>query len=1139
MPIGHQAQPFEPRLVARVMKGNMNPRIAQAVCFLLALFCLAASSNCGAQKDTASVDKPEEASQGLTLQPTRKVEFSTSSGTWMSVDVSPDGKTILFDLVGHIYKLPLTGGEATPLTSGLSFDSQPRYSPDGSRIVYISDRSGANNIWIANADGSEARALTNDENTGFVSPSWTPDGKYILVSRKKPEFYDSAYELWMYDINGGSGVQITKSKESKDAPSESWHNALGPVSSPNGRYIYYATKSGYFSDDIKFPLWQITRYDRHTGEEDAITANQGSAVRPILSPDGTELAYGTRRDGKTALRIRNLITGSDQWFKYPVQRDDQESYFSSRDLLPSSAFTPDGRSLIATWGGSIHRIDIATGGDTVIPFHASISRQLGPKLNFPARVEEGPVKSRIIQGAVESPDGHHLAFSALAHLYVAALPSGTPAQLIHDGEGQYQPAWSPDGKWIAYVTWSNEEGYLWKVAADGSGSAIRLTSIPAYYCNPGWSPDGSHIIVLRASRNVAADQIDQWGKPISGLELVLVPSDGGTSTDVAFAGDLSFPHFAGTGDRIYLTQTHGALMKHEYALISMRLDGTDRHTLLKLTGKEIWGADFTPPVQIMVAPDGKEALALYRAQLYLFDLPETGGEAPQVDLSSPAVAVRRLTDMGADFASWADGGKAITWSLGASYFKLSRATAEANIAEAPAIPSVHQGEKKANTAGAAGSLHPEQDRIDVEVPRYTPKGTIALQGATVITMRGDEVLRNGVVIVRDNRIVAVGKAGSVQIPAGAKVLDLSGKTIVPGFIDSHAHWFNIRRGILDLQDWDALASLAYGITSGRDPQTSTNDAFAYQDLADAGLIVGPRMYSTGPGIFWVNDFHSEAEAEAVIRRYSDYYHTTTIKSYMVGNRAQREYVVEASAKLHMMPTTEGASDLPLDMTHVIDGFTGNEHQFPTALEDDLVQLVAKSGVYYDPTYVIGYGGPAAENWYFENTDVHDDPKVRRFVPHNVIDAKTTRMTWYRKDEYAYSSFAASAAKIAADGGKVCVGGHGEFQGLSFHWELWSLQSGGMSNLDALRAATLNGAEAMGLAQDLGSIETGKLADIVILDHDPLQDIHNSVAIHAVMKNGQLFDGNTLDQIWPEKKPLPEMYWQKEQKELDRLSGAAN
>jgi dipeptidyl aminopeptidase/acylaminoacyl peptidase len=262
--------------------------------------------------------------------------------------------------------------------------------------------------------------------------------------------------------------------------------------------------------------------------------------------------------------------------KYPVQRDDQESYFSSRDLLPGSTFTPDGRSLIATWDGKIHRIDFASGKDTVIPFHAAVSRELGPKLDFPSRVEEGTVKARIIQGAVESPDGSTLAFSALTHLYVAPLASGAPKRLTTDGEGEFQPAWSPDGKWIAYVTWHNEEGHLWKAAANGTSAPVLLATATAYYCNPVWTPDASHIVVFRAPRDVAVDQPDQFLHPMDGLELILVPANGGSPATISSASDLSFPHFASSSDRIFVTETRRpSLLKREVSLVSMRLDGTD------------------------------------------------------------------------------------------------------------------------------------------------------------------------------------------------------------------------------------------------------------------------------------------------------------------------------------------------------------------------------------------------------------------------------------------------------------------------------------------------------------------------------------------------------------------------------------
>ncbi|MGC4051168.1 MAG: hypothetical protein QM757_17540 [Paludibaculum sp.] len=252
---------------------------------------------------------PAAPPQGLPLKPARNVEFSTTEGTWMSIDASPDGKTLLFDLAGHLYTLPLAGGTATRITSGLEFDSQPRFSPDGRRMVFVSDRGGAGNLWLADADGSHAKALTSDLHTMFVSPEWSADGNYILVSQKKPEFYKSSFELWQYDVHGGSGVQITKGRANDSVPPDRWHNALGAAAAPDAKSLYYAHKTGYFSSAVKFPLWQVARRDLRTGQEDIITDEQGSAFRPRLSPDGKKLIYATRRDSETALRVRNLVTG--------------------------------------------------------------------------------------------------------------------------------------------------------------------------------------------------------------------------------------------------------------------------------------------------------------------------------------------------------------------------------------------------------------------------------------------------------------------------------------------------------------------------------------------------------------------------------------------------------------------------------------------------------------------------------------------------------------------------------------------------------------------------------------------------------------------------------------------------------------
>jgi hypothetical protein len=317
------------------------------------------------------------------------------------------------------------------------------------------------------------------------------------------------------------------------------------------------------------------------------------------------------------------------------------------------------------------------------------------------------------------------------------------------------------------------------------------------------------------------------------------------------------------------------------------------------------------------------------------------------------------------------------------------------------------------------------------------------------------------------------------------------------------------------------------VTAGLDVQTSTNDYFAYQDLVETGQSVGQRAFMTGPGVFSSNDFQSYDAVLAFLKRYKQHYRTPNIKSYMVGNRKQRQWVVQASKALQLMPTTEGGRDMKLDMTHAIDGMHGNEHTLPIPLYKDVVELFARTKTAYTPTLLVSYGGIIAEEYFYATTEVHDDAKLNRFYPHNVLDDMTRRRrVWARKDEFFFPQAAASAAKIQRAGGLVGVGGHGQLQGLGYHWEMWALAMGGMTPREVLQAATIDGARIIGFDQDLGTLAAGKLADLVVLDRNPLDDIRHTNSVRYVMKNGELFEGDTLTQIWPTRKELPKFWWWK-------------
>jgi hypothetical protein len=451
-----------------------------------------------------------------------------------------------------------------------------------------------------------------------------------------------------------------------------------------------------------------------------------------------------------------------------------------------------------------------------------------------------------------------------------------------------------------------------------------------------------------------------------------------------------------------------------------------------------------------------------------------------------------------------------------------------------------RAESQEPRADSTKGYKPVEQRITVSATRDIPQGTAVLRGARAVTMKGKEVIDDADIVIRNNRIVAVGKRGSVDVPADAKVIDVSGKTIVPGFVDTHYHSMWLTPQIHNGQVWQYLATLAYGVTTTRDPQTGQTDVLSYQDQVESGNMVGPRVYSTGPGVFANENIRSYDQAKNVVKRYSQYYDTKTLKMYMTGNRQTRQWVIMASKELGITPTLEGGLDFRLNMTHAMDGYAGMEHALPIApLYDDIVQLFKTTGITYTPTLIVSYGGPFGENYFYARENLRADAKLNRFHPKTELDAKIRRRGtgagggspgpggWFLDDEYVFPQHAIFVKDLLNAGGRVGVGSHGQIQGIGYQWELQMLASGGAALHDVLRAATILGAEGIGLEKEIGSLEAGKLADLVVLDRNPLEDIKNANSIRFVMKNGRMYDGNNLDEVYPRQKPLPKFAWQQD------------
>ncbi len=1097
-------------------------RVLQRGAALAATLLTVTSSLAASAQLPADTSRRASPNGDLPLVPTRPLKFTTDEGTWLSLDLSPDGKTIVFDLLGDLYTIPAGGGGATRITSGSPFDGQPRFAPDGKSIVFVSDRSGSENLYLIDPDGKNLRPLTRGPSQAFISPDWTPDGQYVVVSKSG--------DLWLYHKDGGSGLRLTGQTPAAApggpgggaAPA----NFMGASVSPDGRFIYAGARTGPAGYNQMMGTTQVVMYDRETGRLATRTLNLGNAFRPAISPDGKWLAYASRRMAITGLKVRELATGDERWVADNIQRDDIESR-GSRDLLPGYSWTADSKSLVLAHHGKIWSLDVASGKQTQIPFTAEVDQMIGDLVRFEYPVNDSTLTVRQIRGARPSPDGKRLAFSALDHLWLMDLPSGTPKRLTTSTDGEHMPAWSPDGKYIAYVSWNEDGGDIWRIPAIG-GKAEKLTAQSAFYDDIMYSPNGTRIVAARAPRSQRAIINDEINPSLVLTDLVWIPASGGATNFITSVTNAGRPHFTSDTTRVWVYEPREGL-------VSMRWDGTDRKDHLKVTGfQPPGGGPNAQPRQaqdLQVAPDGSRVLALVDNRLFVVPLAMTGGATPTISVQQPtggSLPFRRLSRIGGDFIGWKNDSKGVFYSLGRSFFQYDLARADSLAADSAAKAPV-RAERPAAGGPAAGPNRPvyEAARTDITITaaKDRPSGTVVLRGARIITMKGDEVIPSGDIIVNGNRIVAVGATGSVSVPNGARTIDVSGKTIMPGLVDVHAHMWP-QWGVHSPQPYMYTVNLAYGVTTTRDPQTSTADVISYGDAVDVGQIIGPRIYTTGPGIFVWDDVSSAEDAKEVMKRYSEFYLTETIKQYMAGDRRQRQWIAMAAKEQHITPTLEGGLDFKKNMTEAMDGYAGIEHTLPIApLYKDAVQLFSQSGTTWTPTLLVQYGGPWAENWWYEHYDILSDPKLTHFTPFSELERRGLRRPqWFRDSEYSFKLFAEQAKKIVEAGGRVGLGGHGQLQGLGVHWEMWNIASGGMKPMDVLRVATIYGAESIGLQKQIGTVEAGKLADILVLDANPLDNIKNTNTIRYVMKNGRVYEGNTLNEIWPRQRALPKQWW---------------
>jgi Tol biopolymer transport system component len=1053
---------------------------------LLLLLCLL-----GALTHVFSQSESSSSSDRLPLKPDRELRFKTEEATWLSLDVSPDGKTIVFDLLGDIFTLPIAGGRATPLTSGMAFDAQPRYSPDGKRIVFMSDRDGETNIWIVNSDGSSPVQLTYTQtsNVSYASPEWSPDGSSIVVSRGEKGAVSPGLVLYEINVDSRAGKPLSTSIKG---------DYLGPAFGPDARFVFSALRRPFADWTQIDSFWQLIRLDRSDNSIRFETAARLGKVgfRPVLSPDSRYLVYGSPNGSQTGLRLRDLTNDREHWLVPSTQRDVAWWYLNaySRDLLPGSAFTPDGKSLITSYGGKIWRVSVPSGAATPVPFVVDVKQSIGPVLHKEFAFDDSSVDIRAILHPNLSPDGKHLAFSAVDRVWVMDLSSGKPRRLTSGNAGEFFPVWSPDGNSITYCTWDDTlGGGIYRMSVNGTSAPQRLTTDDLYYAGVRYSPDGKRLAAIRAQKwvhqigDADAFRLSEKNKKL-GLELVWLPTQGGPTTVLGpvITGDSTFeylhgqPHFAGSAGELYVNEFRSGLF-------AVSPNG-ERRRVLTVSGYK--RSPLEKPLSaydIVLSPDKSRALvrmAGSEAFLITFAAGHPNAESFSVydEKLPPGIGVQRVTQSGADFLGWSTQGNLPYYSIGNAVF----------IGE---------------TTGSGVKFR----RVDInlQLPADRSAGTVVLRGARLITMRGDEVIERSDVMVKDNRIVAVGAHGSVSPPPGATVIDVTGKTIMPGYLDIHYH-VRPPDNIHPTQQWNLQTHLAYGVTTIRDPHNNSMDLLSYGERERVGRLDSPRVFTT---LLPLYHFQSAKDIESVranVRRYAEYYRTEHIKNKQRAGRRSQQFMAIAAREQGVVVDNEGDSDSVMQLTFILDGLTAIEHSNPSLpLYQDVLQLIVQSGTYQ--TFTIGTSGGFSV--FARRFDLSSFPAdKRKFYPAGTLERKLEGQKDYDFDDAFLREFAEQPARIVAAGGRVGMGSHGDFPGIGLHWEMWLHSMGGMKNHDVLRAATLWSAQAIGHSKDFGSIEPGKLADMVILDANPLLDIHNTLKLKWVMKNGTLYEPFTLDRV---------------------------
>ena len=972
---------------------------------------------------------------------TRTIEFETTEVTQADVTVSPDDRWLVFTILGHLFRMPIAGGVAEQLTFGPYYDSDPVFSPDGQRIAFVSDREDSDRN-IFNLDLATGQITQVTREPWADRPVWSPDGRWIVYLSQVGE---------PRPFGGTQALWLALVRQIE--PGGGQAETLSPRRHISSAFYLRDGRLAWTVMEPEGNAFRPTTRVEVLGVEGTVSELRSFDAFPnrvIASPTGEELycrcyaPFALRQVSGTS--FPNLIPSAELFVVLPLPEG------PPREIFPLS--TVEWRHNVANnreplrFGVTSDNLTLYV-GDTGRIWRIQAENGVRQAVPFSARVKleiHDPVVPR-------NPN-------------LVEPGASAPPRVVS------QPRLSPNGRTLVF----GAAGYLWQQPLEG-GPARRLFEGTAW--DLAFSPDGRQLAYVREEdgrEEIRVFNFDSresrtlglgWGASWSrdGERLVFVQEEGPLERVVSatlsdgrteILADLptgSSALFSATGEWLYFLDAQQTLNRFQLSGSAIpqpvaRLDRGLRDPVVSPDGR--WLA-FRRNADIWIAPLGSEPVR-------------------ETDL-------RLLSTEGtADYAFTPDN-LAMMYSVGNRVWQHSLAD---------------------------GTRDEVPIRLEIERPTAPP---VLLRRVRVLDYDAGGFGEETSLYIDRGRIRWMGSEIGKSIPPDASIVDAEGRFAIPGLFDMHTH----------VSGWQQDAFIAYGVTSIRDAGSPLNLISAWADLIDFSAGLGPRSFYAGDSFNYGAEsavgqsvaVRDVEDARRYVRRWAAQ-GVQFIKAYSSLSWKLRRAVAE-EAHAQGLPVVGHGMSVEEITKSVILGFASLEHfNRQSRNYDDIMRMLVAAGTYWDPTLEAPHGNALLLR---NEPERLADGKLRAMIPERIlrnaqrnlspVDHTMLRGLWVDWLEGIEPAQRLGVKLLA--GTDASDGPPGIIPGISLHWELEHLVQGGLSPLDALRIATAQAAEALGAGEHLGTLELGKLADIVILDGSPLEDIKNTQTIWRVLKEGWLHD----------------------------------